>query len=743
MDIYLYVIIAILLLAIVDLWVGVANDAVNFLGSAIGSKAAPFRIILAVAAIGMLVGVTFSSGMMEVARKGIVNPEMFYFQELIIIFFAYAIGDLILLDLFNTFGLPTSTTVSLIFGLLGGGVAVSILKILGGDGNLSNLYLYINTARVLTFASAIIISIVLSFVFGSLIQYISRIIFTFNFEQTFRRWGGLWSAFAITSILYFIMMKGINGASFITPEVAEWIKQNTWSILGINIVFWTITFQILLTFTKLNILKGLVLAGTFSLAMAFAANDLVNFLGVPFAGISAYIAAQSSADPFSTPMAALNDPYRAETLHLLIAGVLMVVALYVSKKSKTVTKTAVSLGSQEEEVERFQSFALSRGLVRLVVTFFDIVQKIIPEKFKKYVASRFNKSQMPRWTDEKTPPPEFDLIRATVNLMVAAALISLGTSLKLPLSTTYVTFIVAMGTAFSDRAWGRDTAVYRVSGVLTVIGGWFITAFMAALIAATIVVIIWFTSFTGMAVLLVLTFVIIFRNTILHRRREKEFEEREKLTAKHQLSKEELFDNVIMGCGKFAHSLANLVTNCNDGILHNDLHTLKLCKQETKQIQKDADILISYISKTIKKLNSEELNKAYSFTDLVGYLNVLASLARRMAVQAYDYFDNNHRLLTNEQLNEISETTKLTNNLLTNLGNSIINREYFNQNYDSRFDTIRNQLEIFKLEQAKRINTGLSTTWQNLLYLSYIDYCERIALNSLKVGKAMKKFFTE
>lgn len=743
MDIYLYVIIALVMLAATNLWVGVANDAVNFLGSAVGSKVAPFRVILAVAALGMLVGVTFSSGMMEVARKGIVNPEMFYFQELIIIFLAYAIGDLILLDLFNSFGLPTSTTVSLIFGLLGGGLAVSILKILAGDGNLSNLYLYINTARVLTFASAIIVSIILSFVFGALVQYISRIIFTFNFEQTFRRWGGLWSAFAITAIIYFILMKGIKGASFITPEMSDWIKNNTWTILGVNIIFWTIVFQLLLTFTKLNILKGLVLAGTFSLAMAFSANDLVNFLGAPFAGISAYIAAKASADPFSTPMAALNDPYRADTLQLLVAGVLMVIVLYTSKKSKTVTKTAVSLSSQEDEVERFQSFGISRGLVRLVISFFNIIQKITPEKVRKYISSRFDKSQIPRWTDERTPPPEFDLIRATVNLMVAAALISLGTSLKLPLSTTYVTFIVAMGTAFSDRAWGRDTAVYRVSGVLTVIGGWFITAFMAALIAFVVAAIIWYLSFAGMVIMIGVAAFIIFRNTILHRRREKEFEEREKLTSKHQLTKDELFENVIVGNGKFVHSLANLVTNCNDGILHNDLHALKLCKQETKQIQKDADLLISYISKTIKKLSSEELNKAYSFTDLVGYLNVLASLARRMAVQAYDYFDNNHKLLTKEQLSELDETTKITNNLLTNLGNSIINREYFNENFDLRFDAMRNQLDKFKSEQAKRMNTGSSTTWQNLLYLSYIDYCERLALNSLKVGKAMKKFFAE
>lgn len=743
MEIYLFVVIALVLLATTNLWVGVANDAVNFLGSAVGSKAAPFRTLLAVAALGMLVGVTFSSGMMEVARKGIVNPEMFYFQEIIIIFLAYAIGDLILLDLFNTFGLPTSTTVSLIFGLLGAGVAVSILKILGTDGNLSNLYMYINTARVLTFASAIIVSIVLSFIAGSLIQYISRIIFTFNYENTFRRWGAIWSAFAVTSITYFLLMKGIKGASFITPEMIDWIGNNLWSILGVCLVFWTIVFQLLITFTRVNILKGIVLAGTFSLAMAFAANDLVNFVGAPFAGISAYVAANSSPNPFEVTMTALTEPYRANTLYLLIAGVIMVVVLYSSKKSKTVTKMSVSLSSQEEEVERFQSFGISRGLVRLVITFFDIVQKITPEKVRKYIASRFDKSQMPRWTDEKTPPPAFDLIRASVNLMVAAALISLGTSLKLPLSTTYVTFIVAMGTAFSDRAWGRDTAVYRVSGVLTVIGGWFITAFMAALIAATVATVIWFFSFAGMAIMIAVVVYLVFRNTILHRRREKEFEEREKVTSKHQMTKEELYEAIINGSSKYIHSISDLVTNCNDGVAHNDLRILKLCKQGTKQIQKDADLLIPYISKALKKLNQEELNKAYSFTDLVGYLNVLASLTRRMAVQVYDYFDNNHKLLTKEQIFELSETAKATSSIITSIANSIMNREYFNQNIDDRFESIRTRLDQFKSEQAKRMNQGTSTTWQNLLYLSFIDYCERLALNSLKVGKAMRKFFVD
>ena len=344
------------MLALTNLWVGVANDAVNFLGSAVGSKAASFKKLLFVAALGMILGVTFSSGMMEVARNGIVHPQMFLFQDIIIIFIAYAIGDLILLDLFNTFGLPTSTTVSMIFGLVGSGVVVSLMKISEAGASISELDNYINTSKVLTFATAIIISIIVSFVVGGLAQYLSRMLFTFNYKDKFKRWGGLWSGFGITIITYFMLMKGLKGASFIDKATAEWIGQNTLLLLSASFLFWTILTQVLISFTKINVLKGIVLLGTFSLAMAFAANDLVNFLGAPLAGISAYISANASADPLNTSMTILNEPYKANTLVLLSAGLMMVVILYLSKKSKTVTKMAVGLSSQGDEVERFQSY---------------------------------------------------------------------------------------------------------------------------------------------------------------------------------------------------------------------------------------------------------------------------------------------------------------------------------------------------------------------------------------------------
>ena len=741
MDFYLIVVIALVLLALTNLWVGVANDAVNFLGSAVGSKAASFKRLLVVASIGMVVGVTFSSGMMEVARNGIVHPEMFYFQDMIIIFLAYAIGDLILLDLFNTFGLPTSTTVSMIFGLVGSGTVVSIMKINGGDGDMSQLAEYINTARVLTFASAIIISVVVSFLVGGLAQYLSRLLFTFDYHKRFKRWGGLWSGIGITMITYFILMKGLKGASFIDHDTADWIKNNTLTLITASFAFWTIVTQLLISFTKVNVLKGIVLLGTFSLAMAFAANDLVNFLGAPLAGISAYMFSDASNNPFGLLMTGLNDPYKADTWILLAAGFMMVVILYMSKKAKTVTKMAVGLSSQEEEVERFQSYGVSRSLVRAVVTLFDGIKSITPVPVQAFVASRFDKTKMPKWDNPTEAPPAFDLIRAAVNLMVAAGLISFGTSMKLPLSTTYVTFIVAMATAFSDRAWGRDTAVYRVSGVLSVVGGWFVTAVMASLIAGTVALVIWYLGFWGMGLMIATAFALVFKNTLLHKKREKEFEEKEKSQLRDSMSKEELFDGVIKNSGSYIHLLAELVSSTAEGIENADLRSLRITKKSSKDAPKRSDLIAGYIAKSVKKFDADELSRSHHYTDLIGYFNVLSSLVRRMIIQSYDYFDNNHKKLTNEQIYEIKAVNTSAKELLNIVGNSITNKDFFNEAIETRFQSFKSQMNSFKASQAERLVAGNSSSFQNLLYLSHFDYCERLVLNSMKLSTAMKKFF--
>ena len=743
MEIYLVVVCCLVMLALIDLWVGVSNDAVNFLVGAVGSKAAKFKTILFVAAIGLLIGVTFSSGMMEVARKGIVHPEMFYFNELIIVFIAYAIGDVILLDLFNTFGMPTSTTVSMIFGLVGSGTMVALLKISDAGGSLNELEQYINTAKVITFASAIVVSVLVSFIAGSLVQFLSRMLFTFDFKKRFKRWGGIWSGVSITTISFFILMKGLKNAAFITPEISQFINDNVPLLLGCSFVFWTFVSQILISFTKLNVLKGIVLLGTFSLAMAFAANDLVNFIGVSLAAIDSFMIASASADPFALPMAGLNAPYTANLFVVLSAGLLMVVILWKSKKSKTVIKMTVGLGSQGDEVQRFQSNGISRSLVRGVMFVFDGIKGVTPQPVKNYVNSRFDNTKAPVWTNQAETPPSFDLVRASVNLLVAAALISFGTSLKLPLSTTYVGFIVAMGTAFADRAWGRDSAAYRVSGVLTVIGGWFFTAVMASLTAGLVALVIWYCGFWGMGILIALAFFLLYKNSKFYKKREKDFSEMEKAIQNNTFNKQQLYDKVNENSASYIHFIGDLVYGCAEGIEASDLKMLRVLKKMSKEAPLKSDIITSLIAKSIKRFDDKEIKKAHFYSDIIGNFNVLSSLVRRMIIQSHAYFDDGHRKMTPEQIHEIKTNNYRAKEILNIVGNSIAEKDYFNETIDTQFRSFKILMNTYKAAQAKRLHENQSSSFQNLLYLSQFDYCERLVLNSIKIGVCLGKFFED
>ncbi|MCK5464621.1 MAG: inorganic phosphate transporter, partial [Bacteroidales bacterium] len=476
---FLLIVIILIVLAVSDLVVGVSNDAVNFLNSAIGSKAAPFIIIMIIAAAGIVFGATFSSGMMEVARKGIFHPDQFFFGEIMIIFLAVMMTDIILLDFFNTFALPTSTTVSIVFELLGAAVAISLIKIHASGSTIADMSLYINTSSALLMITAILLSVVIAFNVGLLIQYLVRVMFSFNFEKNIKYFGALWGGIAITAITFFILIKGAKGSSFLTKETVAWIRDNSLVILGVSFVGWTLLLQLLQLIFRLNILKFIVLIGTFALAMAFAGNDLVNFIGVPLAGLESFRTFQDSgmADPSGFAMTALAEPVKTPTIFLLIAGSIMVLALWTSKKAKSVSATTIDLSRQDEGYERFESFGMARGIVRASIGFSNFINALTPRAITNFLKSRFNRDQLKDLKKDKGL--SFDLVRASVNLVVASALISLGTSLKLPLSTTYVTFMVAMGTSLADGAWGRESAVFRVSGVVTVIGGWFFTAFCA------------------------------------------------------------------------------------------------------------------------------------------------------------------------------------------------------------------------------------------------------------------------
>lgn len=517
MDIlFLCVVVFLFLLAIFDLSVGVSNDAVNFLNSAIGSKAAAFKTILIVASVGVFIGAAMSNGMMDIARHGIFRPEHFSFYDLICIFMAVMVTDIILLDVFNSLGMPTSTTVSMVFELLGATFVVALIKMAGGiDLGLAEL---LNTEKALSVILGIFLSVAVAFVFGTLVQFIARLIFTFNFRTRLKWTIGIFGGICLTAIVYFLLIKGAKDLTFMTPEVKAWIKENTWQIILCCFGGFSLLMQ-LLHMLGVNVLKVVVLSGTFALAMAFAGNDLVNFIGVPLTGLASFqdYMANGAGDPRGFLMGSLNGPSDTPLYFLIGAGVIMVVSLATSRKAQNVSKTEIGLSSQQGEDEMFGSSRIARRLVRWSLSAISFVRRVTPPRVRAWFNRRFN-------TDETIMEQgaAFDLVRGSVNLVLAGALIALGTSLKLPLSTTFVTFMVAMGTSLADRAWGRESAVFRITGVISVIGGWFLTAGAAFIGAGLIVLAMHFGGHWVMFALAALTVFLIVRSNRRFRKKKEE-----------------------------------------------------------------------------------------------------------------------------------------------------------------------------------------------------------------------------
>lgn len=520
-NIYFLMIIALAILASIDLVVGVSNDAVNFLNSAIGSKALSPKNIMIIASIGVLAGAVTSSGMMEVARKGIFVPGQFYFNEIMYIFMAVMITDILLLDVFNTLGMPTSTTVSIVFELLGAAVAMSLIKISGNENeSISNIWEYINSEKALLIIFGILLSVVIAFSVGAIIQFFSRIVYSFHLETKKSYVNAIFGGLAITAITYFIFVKGMKGTPYY-KDIKHLIEGKNLEIIIIGIAAWTLISQFLISVFKINILKLIIAIGTFSLAMAFSGNDLVNFVGVPIAAwnsFEAWTASGVPADEFSMGILAKKVP--SNPLLLILAGVIMVITLWFSKKAKKVIETGVNLSRQGDGDEKFQPNTASRGVVRFGMLINSGLNSFIPKSTQQFINSKF---EIPK-TDpsQALDAPAFDMVRASINLVVAGILISIGTSLKLPLSTTYVTFMVAMGTSLADRAWGRESAVYRIAGVLNVIGGWFLTALVAFTISAIIVSLIYLGGPAVVAVLLLIVLLLMGRNFLTHSKQEKE-----------------------------------------------------------------------------------------------------------------------------------------------------------------------------------------------------------------------------
>ncbi len=739
MEFYLFILVVLFATAIADLIVGVSNDAVNFLNSAIGSKVATRRTILIIAGLGVLIGTTFSSGIMEVARKGIFNPEYFVMHDVMIIFLAVMLTDIILLDLYNTFALPTSTTVSIVFEILGGAVAISLITLNRTGADLSKLFDYINTANVLVIISGIGLSIIFAFIFGVTIQFLTRVIFSFEYERPFKRYGALYCAAALTAITYFIVVKGAKGSTLVSTDTAKWLMSHMTEFLMASFLIWAVIWQIVISFTRINVLKIIVLIGTFALALAFAANDLVNFIGAPLGALSAYQVGTTSPgnDPFSITMEALNNPVTANTWILLVAGAVMVVTLWLSRKARSVTKTEVSLGRQEEGVERFESVGLARAIVRMSIALVELFKKITPQSFQNKISERLDPDKYNPPVFEDGERPAFDLLRATVNLMVASALISFGTSLKLPLSTTFVTFMVAMSTSLADRAWGRESAVYRVTGVLTVIGGWFFTAVMAFSACFTFAFIIYFGNLPAILALIALGAFFYYRTTRYHRNRELAFERREREFADQA---EELDTTTLLmrDISKYLSSVAEIAEVCYAGLIENQRKQLKAAKNQAETLSEDTTQLVADIFQFVKVNPAEDFGQVPRYAHQITALQTISSDLNELASACFNHVNNNHKAPDPYQAEELKAVSDSLINFVKDSARVLKEKDFVKL---SRINENAQSLKILvgssHKNQIKRLKSGEAGTRRSRLFISIVSYAERMATQTLELVKLL------
>ena len=676
-NIYILMIVALAVLAIADLVVGVSNDAVNFLNSAIGSKAVSFKTIMIVASLGVAFGALSSSGMMEVARKGIFMPSEFYFNEIMIIFMAVMITDILLLDFFNTLGMPTSTTVSIVFELLGAAVVMSLIKISASEAEtISNLGQYINTAKATEIILGILLSVVVAFSVGAFVQYSSRLLLTFNFEEKAKWVAALFGGIAATAITYFILIKGLKGASFISGDFKSYIYENTFTIVFISFIFWTTLCALITGVFKMSVYKFIIIIGTFAIAMAFAGNDLVNFIGVPIAAWQSYEAWVVSGVPAADfSMEVMSKKVPTPSLLLFAAGLIMVLTLWFSKKAKAVLKTSIDLSSQDSVKERFEPNFLSRGLVRFTTLLSKYHHTILPKKVQDKIEYQFKKPKESKKAHKKDLPA-FDMVRAAVNLMVASILISIATSMKLPLSTTYVTFMVAMGTSLADRAWGRESAVYRVAGVLNVIGGWFFTAFSAFVAAGIIAYLIYLGGAPMIAVLLLITILLLVRNYLSHKKKA------DNTLLQDGLKKTE--SKTVQGIiQESADQISNVVSRTNkiysnmlSGLAKEDLSKLKKSRKGVEKLNKEVDALRDNIFYFIKNLDETSVRGSNFYIIILGYLQDVGQSLEFLAKASFKHINNNHKALRFNQIKDLQDIDKSFEELLGDIETIFNSRKF-------------------------------------------------------------------
>ena len=740
-QIYVIMLIVLGVLAVIDLIVGVSNDAVNFLNSSIGSKAVSFKTTMIVASFGVLIGALFSSGMMEIARSGIFIPSMFSFNDVMIIFLAVMITDILLLDVFNSIGLPTSTTVSIIFELLGAAVCLALYKIYMSDDSFDTLGNYINTKKASTIVYSILLSVILSFSLGSFVQYISRLIFTFHYEKKLKYFGAIFGGVAISAITFFILIKGLKGVSFISKEQFAWIDANQFLILGANFIVFTLLSQLLISYFKINILKVIIIIGTFALALAFAGNDLVNFIGVPIAAFNSYEIFNGSGvsgDDFM--MGALaNDDIVAPFYFLLLAGVVMVVTLWTSKKAKSVIETGVNLSRQGEGDEKFTPNTTSRFIVRSGVYMGEGINYFLPKKLQIKIDSRFENIE--KSTKRSDNEPAFDMVRASVNLMVASILIAIGTSMKLPLSTTYVTFMVAMGTSFADRAWDRESAVYRIAGVFKVINGWLFTALIAFLMAFLMAFILKVGEIYAFVGLLLFLGIMLYRSSRKHKQKVKDEAEIRSLRKEDIGTVTDMITESSAQISKVFRKTSALYSNLIDNLSLQDLAKLKENKKDQKKLEKEIDELKSNVFYFIKNLDDNSVEASKFYILILGYLQDMVQSIDFITANSYSHVANNHKQLKFNQIRDLKTIDKQLQHLLQLLEDSFKSEDFY------RIDLILNDKEILLetvseliSKQIKRIRTTETSPKNSKLYFALLLETNDLVKSIMNLLELFKEF---
>ncbi|MDE6139939.1 MAG: inorganic phosphate transporter [Alistipes sp.] len=723
--IYTFMLAVMVVLAITGLFIGVMNDAANFLNSAIASKAATLRIIMAVASVGIIVGAASSSGMMEIARSGMFAPELFTFRDVMVLYLSVMLANIILLDIYNTMGLPTSTTVALVFCLLGSAVAVSLHN---PDNTLSDC---IKSDRALAIVAGILLSVVLAFTCGCVVMYISRLLFSFRYKPVFRRFGALWCGISFTAIVYFALFKGLKDLLKDNP-VIQFIDQNLLLSLA---AIWVVC-SILLYFVqmfKVNILKINILAGTFALALAFAGNDLVNFVGVPVAGYDSYNIAKEMGGDQTITMEALTNDATANTKLLLAAGIIMIITLWTSKRALSVSKTELSLSSQDEGGgEQYGSTSASRGLVRMAMAINTSYERIMPQRIQQAIAKRFEPL-----SQEEREGGSYDLIRATVNLTTAAILISIATSLKLPLSTTYVCFMVSMGSSLADRAWGRESAVYRISGVLTVVSGWFITGFGAMLIAFVVALVL---AYGGNVAIVLVSLMCGYM--LLHSNLKKNKQAAQAEEAKPEvISAEDAINRGITDVIDTMRSITKIYDRTLIATFKENRKALKEVVQQSNEIYERSKERKYEIMPTIARMTEHEINAAQYYVQVVDYLNEISKSLIHITRPCFDHIDNNHEGMSKEQIDDLMKINDDVEQIFSHV-NIMLQRNDFGdldlimELRDQLFESISEATA----NQLLRIKHKETSTKASMLYLTILNETKTLVLHSRNLVKSQRYF---